>query len=80
MDKTDPIIAAAVAAVRLYAETHPRPTHVTQAQAADMLGVSRHTISRMIAAGSLRLNRFGLLPIEEVDAARSPQKLRTSVS
>ena len=65
------MLALAAHAVRLYAETHPRPTQVTQAQAAEMLGISRHTVSRMIAAGELSLNRCGLVPIEKVDAARS---------
>lgn len=30
----DPVLRAAATAVRLYAETHPRPTQVTQQQAA----------------------------------------------
>lgn len=57
-------------AVQLYAETHPRPTHVTQMQAAEMLGISRWTVSKMIKAGCLKLNRCGLIPIEEIDKAR----------
>lgn len=61
--------AAACAAVRRYAETHPRPVHVTQVQAAAMLGVSESTISRMVRTGRLKLNRFGLIPITEIDAA-----------
>ena len=36
----------ALAAVRLYAETHPRPTQVTQTQAAQMLGLSRITVGK----------------------------------
>ena len=63
------IIAVAVAAVRHYAETHPRPPHVSAAQAADMLGVSPATITRMTRAGTLRLNRAGKIPISEIDAA-----------
>ncbi len=66
----------ALSAVRLYAETHPRPTHVTQVQAAEMLGLSRKTIGRMIVAGTLRLNRCGLIPIEEVDRARTAPDAR----
>lgn len=60
-------------AVQLYAETHPRPTQVTQAQAAEMLGVSTRTIQRYIRAGTLRLNKCGQVPIEAVDALRAPQ-------
>lgn len=36
-------IDIAIAAMRLYAETHPRPPHVTQSQAAEMLGLSAPT-------------------------------------
>ncbi|HKT63470.1 MAG TPA: DNA-binding protein [Burkholderia sp.] len=57
-------------AVRQYVETHPRPTHVTQMQAAEMLGISRWTVSKMVKAGDLKLNRCGLIPIEEIDKAR----------
>lgn len=55
--------------VQRYAETHPRPSQVTQEQAAEMLGVSRATISRMIKAGILRLNRGGRIPTSEIDKA-----------
>ena len=57
-------------AVARYVERHPRPTHVTQLQAAEMLGISRWTVSKMVKAGDLRLNRCGLIPIEEIDKAR----------
>ena len=56
-------------AVRIYAETHPRPPHVTQIQAAAMLNVSGATVSRMVKSGRLKLNKFGMIPIGEVDAA-----------
>lgn len=62
-------IEIAVAAIRLYAETHPRPPHVTQSQAADMLQLSRATVSRMVRAGTFKLNSCGLIPIEQIDAA-----------
>lgn len=55
-------------AVRLYAETHPRPPHVTQKQAAVMLDLSAPTVSRMVRAGTLRLNGAGLIPISQIDA------------
>lgn len=59
----------AIKAVQLYAETHPRPSHVTQTQAAEMLNVSEATISRMVKAGSLKLNKVGRIPVAEIDKA-----------
>lgn len=56
-------------AVQLYAETHPRPAHVTIQQAAEMMGLSRHTVSKMVGMGTLRLNKCGRIPISQVDAA-----------
>ena len=64
-------IATAAAAVRLYAETHPRPPHVTQKQAAQMLSFSQPTITKMVRAGILKLNGFGLIPITEIDRVLS---------
>lgn len=58
----------AVQAVRLYAETHPRPPHVTQRQAAAMLDVSAPTIAKLIKARKLSLNELGLIPIGQIDA------------
>lgn len=57
----------AVMAVRLYAETHPRPPHVNQRQAADMLHVSAPTVAALIKAGKLKLNGAGLIPIGQID-------------
>jgi excisionase family DNA binding protein len=37
-------------------------------QAAEMLGISRHTVSKMVHTGKLRLNGCGLIPISQVDA------------
>lgn len=62
------LLATAGKAVELYAMRHPRPPHVTQQQAALMLGLHRHTISKFVDSGKLRLNRCGLIPIEQVDA------------
>jgi Mn-dependent DtxR family transcriptional regulator len=59
-------------AIQRYAERHPRPPHVNQKQAADMLGVSTRTIHNMIKAGTLKLNRCGLIPIEQIDAVLRP--------
>lgn len=63
------LIEVAKVAVRHYAETHPRPIQVTQRQAATMMHVSESTISKMVKTGQLKLNRFGMLPISEVDSA-----------
>lgn len=63
------ILATAAAAVRLYAETHPRPAHVTKQQAAEMLGISPPTLQKLIAAGTITLNRCGKIPISQIDAA-----------
>ncbi|HDR9029934.1 helix-turn-helix domain-containing protein [Burkholderia vietnamiensis] len=65
------VISVARRAVQLYAETHPRPTQVTQLQAAEMLGLSRATVSKMVKTGQLKLNRCGMIPIEQVDEARA---------
>lgn len=64
----------AKAAVRLYAETHPRPLQVNQQQAAEMMGVSRHTVGRLLKAGILRFNKLGMIPISEIDDAISSRK------
>lgn len=66
---TQDLDAVATRAVQRYAETHPRPSQVTQDQAAEMTGVSRMTIHRMIKAGQLKLNGFGRIPITEIDRA-----------
>ena len=63
------IIEIAAKAVQLYAESHPRPAQVTQSQAAEMLGISRPTMSRLVKAGIVRLNACGLVSISEVDRA-----------
>jgi excisionase family DNA binding protein len=73
MSDKDERLQIAIQAVQFYADKHPRPTQVTQQQAAEMLGVSRKTIYNYIRAGHLKLNRCGYLPIEDVDAVRAPQ-------
>ena len=60
---------AAELAVELYASRHPRPAHVTLAQAAEMLGVERHTVSRYVRQGILKRNAMGQVPVEQIDAA-----------
>lgn len=65
------IVRIASRAVELFEQQHPRPTQVTQIQAAEMLGISRWTVSKMVKAGDLKLNRCGLVPIEQIDRVRS---------
>lgn len=65
------VISIAARAVQMYAETHPRPSHVNLGQAAELLGVSRPTLSKMIRHGSIRMNACGMIPITEIDAALS---------
>lgn len=59
-------------AVQIYAESHPRPLHVTMSQAAEILGLSRQTVAKMVRAGQMRLDRCGRIPIEQVDAMLRP--------
>lgn len=59
---TPETLTIAAAAVRLYAESHPRPIHVTKTDAAKMLGISRPTVDTLIKAGMLSLNRLGKIP------------------
>lgn len=48
-----------------------RPHHVNQKQAAEMLGISHVTVGKLVRAGTLKLNACGLIPIEQIDLARS---------
>ena len=61
--------AANEAIKRLPARNVARPLHVNQKQAAEMLGVSHVTVSKLVKAGTLKLNACGLIPIEMVDLA-----------
>ena len=72
--QTPDAIHIATTAVRIYAETHPRPPHVTQRQAAEMAGVSEPTIRKMVRAGILTLNKFGLVPVSDIDNAIASRK------
>jgi DNA-binding Lrp family transcriptional regulator len=58
--------------VQMYAETHPRPSQVTQKQAAEMLGLSEKTISNMVRTGRIKLNNLGYIPITEIDRVLEP--------
>ena len=57
----------AARAVQLYAERHPRPPHINLTQAAEMLGLSRPTVRKLVHSGQLRFNKCGLIPIEQID-------------
>ena len=59
----------ALKAMRTYAECHPRPVHVTQKQAAEMIGLSVPTVRKMLKSGLLSLNACGLIPISQIDKA-----------
>ncbi|AOJ93134.1 Helix-turn-helix domain protein [Burkholderia multivorans] len=54
-------------AVQLYAESHPRPVHVTQTQAAEMLGITARTVHTLVRTGKLKLNGLGRIPIAQID-------------
>lgn len=60
---------AALKALELFSARHPRPVHVTITQAAEMLGLSRRTVGKMVKCGQIRLNKCGLIPVEQIDAA-----------
>jgi len=51
-----------------------RPPHVTQAVAADMLGLSRATVGKLVRTGELRLNGVGRIPIGQIDLFRARTK------
>ncbi|WP_233623296.1 DNA-binding protein [Burkholderia seminalis] len=51
-----------------------RPPHVTQAGAADMLGLSRATVGKLVRTGELRLNGVGRIPIGQIDLFRARTK------
>ena len=61
----------ALKAVSIYASTHPRPPHVTQKQAAEMIGKSEPTVRKMVRAGTFKLNACGMIPIADIDRAIS---------
>jgi hypothetical protein len=61
-----------IKAFELFSARRPRPSQVTMVQAAEMLGLSRWTVSKMLKHGTFKLNKCGLIPIEQVDAALQP--------
>ena len=50
----------------------PRPPHVNQAQAAEMLDLSPPTVKKLINSGKLRLNDAGLIPMADIDRLIDP--------
>jgi excisionase family DNA binding protein len=64
-------LQTALKAVQLYAELHPRPSQVTQTQAAELLGLSVSTVRKLVRSGTLKLNACGLISISEIDKALS---------
>ena len=68
MRLSEECIQIALKAVQMYSESHPRPVQVTQQQAAEMLGISRHTVAKLIRSGAIRLNKCGLITVTDVDA------------
>ncbi|CAK0750444.1 DNA-binding protein [Gammaproteobacteria bacterium] len=68
------LLDVALSAMQRYSETHPRPPHVNYAQAAEMLRVSKATVTRLVGAGTIRLNKVGKIPITEIDNALVARK------
>lgn len=62
----------AVQAARIALAERPRPSQVTQGQAAEMLGISRWTVAKMVESGQLRLNGCGRIPIGQIDKLLAP--------
>ena len=61
-------LSVALKAIEIFSSRHPRPSQVTQKQAAEMLRLSEPTVRKMIQSGALKLNACGRIPIEQVDA------------
>jgi len=53
--------------IQLVIDTRPRPLHVTQKQAAEMLNKSVLTVRALIRDGQIKLNNAGMVPITEID-------------
>jgi len=61
--------AVGEALARMPRAESPRPLHVTQGQAAEILRISRATVSKMVKSGNLKLNACGMIPISQIDKA-----------
>lgn len=60
---------AAMIAIDQYSAAHPRPSHVTMRQAAEMLDISHPTLKKLFDNGTLKLNLTGRIPITLIDRA-----------
>ena len=61
--------AVGEAIARMPKHESPRPFQVTQAQAADIMKISRATVGRLVRNGALSLNACGMIPISQIDKA-----------
>jgi len=61
------LVRAAAKGAQIYAEQHPRPSHVNAVQAAEMLSCSPATARKYIRDGRITLNKLGMIPISEID-------------
>lgn len=59
--------AVSEAITRLPQQDLPRPHQVTQSQAAEVMGVSRATIGKLVRSGILALNACGMIPMRQID-------------
>lgn len=66
-------LETAIKAVQLYAEMHPRPPHVNQQQAAEMLHLSHVTVRKLIRSKVIKTNEAGQIPISEIDRVLQPR-------
>lgn len=66
-------LETAIKAVQLYAEMHPRPPHVNQQQAAEMLRLSHVTVRKLIRSKVIKTNEAGQIPISEIDRVLQPR-------
>lgn len=63
----------ALNAVKVYAQTHPRPPMVNLSQAAEMLGISRPTLRKLLREGKIKTNSLGFIPTVEIDRVLMPK-------
>lgn len=66
-EQTKPSVEMLTAAMRYYAELHPRPSLLTKQQAAEMLGVCADTLNKIIRAGKVKVMATGRIHVSEID-------------
>ena len=59
--------AVSEALLKMQKRDQPRPLHVTQKQAAEILGLSPTTVGKLVNSGKLKLNGCGMIPMSEID-------------